>query len=425
MRTQRIAVIGTGYVGLTAGACFASLGHRVSCLDTDAAKIARLGRAEVDIYEPGLAELVRDGAEAGRLTFTTDAATAVSDARVVFLCLPTPMTADGDADLSIVESAAGALRDLLPSGCVVVTKSTVPVGTAARVSGWLGRPDVPVVANPEFLREGQAARDFLRPDRIVIGARRAETAELVADLYAGITAPVVVTDPASAELAKYVSNCFLAMKLSYVNMVAELCETFGADSGDVLRAVGLDPRIGRAFLRPGPGWGGSCLPKDAHALAFAAAQVGVDYSLLTATITTNARQVGRMTAKVRAAAGGTLAGARIGLLGLTFKAGTDDVRDSPAVAIAHRLLAAGADVTAYDPHANTDETAAMMVDDPYAVAKEADVVVLLTEWPMFRELDWERMANLMRRPVVVDTRNHLDSGELARCRIRLVSTGRQ
>lgn len=413
MRARRIVVLGTGYVGLTAGACLAFLGHQVTCVDTDEAKINQLRRSVVRIHEPGLADLVRDAVAVGRLDFATESETALRAAEVVFLCLPTPMGVEGSADLSIVEDVLDELRTRLPAGCVLVTKSTVPIGTAERVTRLLNRPDVSVVANPEFLREGWAVHDFLNPERIVLGTGHLAAAELVADLYSDLDAATVITSPASAELVKYASNCFLAMKLSYVNAISELCERVGADVADVMDGMGRDHRIGQAFLRPGPGWGGSCLPKDAHALVWTAARVGMDFPLLQAAIDTNARQVDRMAEKVRSAVGGDLTGVRVGVLGLSFKAGTDDLRDSPALLVARRLITDGAEVAAYDPEVRTAVEGVPVADDPYDVAKEAAALVLLTDWPQFRGLDWSRMADLMATPVVVDTRNHLDPARLA------------
>ncbi|MGQ0483315.1 MAG: UDP-glucose dehydrogenase family protein, partial [Pseudonocardia sp.] len=345
MFVRRIAVIGTGYVGLTTGACLASLGHQVVCADIDADKIARLRDGEVTILEPGLPELVTEGLAAGRLEFVVGARNAITPSElagkrdaapveVVYLCVPTPMGAGGAADLKAVEAVAQEIRDLLPRGCVVVNKSTVPVGTAARTKQLLGRRDVAVVSNPEFLREGSAVHDFLNPDRIVVGCDQQDAAERVAALYSRLGAPTLLTDAASAEMVKYAANCFLAMKLSYVNALAELCERLGADVHEVTEGMGYDKRIGQAFLRPGPGWGGSCLPKDTHALMQICDGADFDFPLLAASLETNERQATRMVDKVRAACGGTLAGKRVGLLGLTFKAGTDDLRNSPALTVA-------------------------------------------------------------------------------------------
>ncbi|MGH3985405.1 MAG: UDP-glucose dehydrogenase family protein [Pseudonocardiaceae bacterium] len=433
MFVRRIAVIGSGYVGLTTGACLASLGHRVVCADVDEAKVAWLSGGEVSILEPGLPELVGEGLAAGRLRFVVGAAAAVGNgadaAEVVFLCVQTPMGSGGAADLSAVESVAAEIRELLPSGCVVVNKSTVPVGTAARTAQLLNSPDVAVVSNPEFLREGSAVEDFLNPDRIVVGCDAQDAAERVAALYARLGAPTVLTDAASAEMVKYAANCFLAMKLSYVNAVAELCERFGADVLDVTEGIGYDRRIGQAFLQPGPGWGGSCLPKDTHALLQVCAAVEFDFGLLQASLDTNTRQHHRMVDKVRDAVGGSLAGQRIGLLGLTFKAGTDDLRDSPALTVARLLAAEGAELIGYDPGVPaavpgmTDEL--QVTDDPVKVASGAAALVVLTEWPEFRVLDWGRLAELVERRIVVDTRNLLDADVLGRVGFEVRGVGRR
>jgi UDPglucose 6-dehydrogenase len=433
MFVRRIAVIGSGYVGLTTGACLASLGHRVVCADVDEGKVAQLSRGEVSILEPGLPELVAQGLAAGRLRFVMGAAAAVGQgpdaAEVIFLCVPTPMGAGGAADLSAVEAVVTEVRSLLPAGCVVVNKSTVPVGTAARTAWWLARPDVAVVSNPEFLREGSAVQDFLNPDRIVVGCDAQDAAERVAALYARLGAPTVLTDAASAEMVKYAANCFLAMKLSYVNAVAELCERFGADVLDVTEGIGYDRRIGQAFLQPGPGWGGSCLPKDTHALLQACAAVDFDFTLLQASLDTNTRQQHRMVKKVRDTLGGSLAGQRVGLLGLTFKAGTDDLRDSPALTVAALLAAEGADLIGYDPGVPaavpgmTDDL--QVTDDPLKVASGAAVLVVLTEWPEFRLLDWGRLGELVQRRIVVDTRNLLDADVLRRVGFEVRSIGRR
>jgi UDPglucose 6-dehydrogenase len=408
---RRIAVIGTGYVGLTTGACLASLGHRVVCADVDKAKVARLSRGVVDILEPGLQRLVEENMLAGRLSFVLGAEAAAADAEVVFLCVPTPMGNGGGADLSVVETVVKEIRELLAPDCVVVTKSTVPVGTSARITQLLDRDDVAVASNPEFLREGCAVSDFLEPDRIVVGADQPCAGERVAALYAGLGAPTVLTNTASAELVKYVANGFLAMKLSYVNAVAELCERVDADIVDVTEGLGYDRRIGRSFLSPGPGWGGSCLPKDTRALLDVAQAAGFDFPLVEATIDTNVRHqqaiVDKIAEMVR-----PLSGARICLLGLTFKAGTDDLRDSPALAVAARLRDAGAELRGYDPAVRdavpgmTDPLA--VVDGPYRAARGAAAIVVLTEWPQFRDLDWARLAGIVHQRVVVDTRNLLD-----------------
>jgi UDPglucose 6-dehydrogenase len=430
MFVRRIAVIGSGYVGLTTGACLASLGHRVVCADIDAAKVERLSRGEVDILEPGLADLVVENQAAGRLEFVVGAREAVAgEVEVVFLCVPTPMGEGGAADLRAVRAVVAEIRHLLPAGCVVVNKSTVPVGTAEATLRLLNRRDVAVVSNPEFLREGSAVHDFLHPDRIVVGSDAQDAAERVAALYAKLGAPTVLTDAASAEMVKYAANCFLAMKLSYVNALAELCDVLGADVRDVTEGMGYDKRIGQAFLQPGPGWGGSCLPKDTNALVQVAGAVGRELPLVSASIATNDRQRTLMVDKIRAAVGGDLAGARVGLLGLTFKAGTDDLRDSPALAVARLLHAEGAELTAHDPGCPagvpgvTDAVA--VVDEPLLAAKDADALVVLTEWPQFRALDWAAVAGVMGNRIVVDTRNLLDPDVLRRAGLAWVGVGRR
>src|SRR5882757_3069695 len=427
MFARRIAVIGTGYVGLTTGACLASLGHRVVCADVDEAKVARLCQGEVDILEPGLPELVSAGLASGRLSFVLGARSAINElddgAEVVFLCVPTPMGVGGMADLGAVESVVDEVRDLLRPNSVVVNKSTVPVGTAERTAELIDRSDVAVVSNPEFLREGAAVHDFLNPDRIVVGSVSQDAAERVASLYARLGAPTVLTDAASAELVKYAANCFLAMKLSYINAVSELCERLGADISDVTEGMGYDRRIGQSSMSPGPGWGGSCLPKDTSAMLQVADAADFEFRLLRATIDTNERQRQRIVDKIRLAVtgrrGGSLSHVRLGIYGLTFKANTDDLRDSPALAVAALLRQAGAELVAYDPAVRADTmrpelSAVTVVDDPYLVGKEVDALVILTEWPEFRTLDWARLATAVRIPTVVDTRNLLDKDVLRR-----------
>ncbi|ALG14073.1 UDP-glucose dehydrogenase family protein [Kibdelosporangium phytohabitans] len=437
MFARRIAVVGTGYVGLTTGACLASLGHRVVCGDVDPQKIERLRRAEVDILEPGLAELVAEGLAAGRLSFVVGAKTAIAEhedgAEIVYLCVPTPMGVGGVADLAVVESVIDEIRGLLKPGTVIVNKSTVPVGTSQRTIELLNRSDVSVVSNPEFLREGTAVEDFLNPDRVVVGSDEQDAAERVSALYARLGAPTVLTDAASAELVKYAANCFLAMKLSYVNAMAELCERLGANIADVTEGMGYDRRIGQAFLSPGPGWGGSCLPKDTSAMLQVADAADFEFRLLRATIDTNERQRQRIVEKIRFAVtgkrGGSLSHMRLGIFGLTFKANTDDLRDSPALAVAALLRQAGAELVAYDPAVRSDNlrpeiSSVTVVDDPYLAGKEADALVILTEWPEFRTLDWSKLASAVRSPVVVDTRNLLDKDTLRRAGFTWTGLGR-
>ncbi|WP_197320361.1 UDP-glucose/GDP-mannose dehydrogenase family protein [Saccharomonospora sp. NB11] len=424
-----VGVVGTGYVGLTTAACLAHLGHRVTGVDIDARKVAVLRRGDVPIAEPGLDTLVADGLATRRLTFTTDL-TALAEADVVVLCVPTPTGPDGTADLRAYDAAVDAAAPVLAAHCVVAVKSTVPVGTTTRTARRLGRP---AVSNPEFLREGHAAHDFLHPDRIVVGGSDPDAASRVASLYDGLTAPVVHTDPVSSELAKYASNAFLALKVSYVNVLADLCERLGADVVDVTDVMRLDPRIGSTFLSPGPGWGGSCLPKDTRALLHTATEAGADVALLADAVAANERQHERMARKVRQAVTGSpegsLHGVRLGLLGVTFKAGTDDVRDSPALAVAQRLAAAGAVLTGYDPGVDRDgcpgtHGLVQLVDDVTLVAKDAAGLVLLTEWPQFRDLDWAHLAELTDRATIVDTRNLLDPPTLTRAGFTYFGLGR-
>jgi UDPglucose 6-dehydrogenase len=414
--SHRVGVVGAGYVGLTTAACLAHLGHRVSCVDIDTTRVAGLRLGEVPIAEPDLAELVGAGLATGRLSFSTGMA-QLGDADAAVVCVATPTGAGGVADLRAFESALDSLSRILRPGCAVAVKSTVPVGTTRRAAAVLGQP---VVSNPEFLREGHAVHDFLHPDRIVVGSDDDPAARRIAALYTGLRAPVIHTDPASAELAKYASNAFLAVKLSYVNVLAELCERLGADIGEVTHTMGLDERIGPAFLTPGPGWGGSCLPKDTAALVRGAADTGVDFDLVRAAVAANERQPARIVDKVREAVTGSPQGRitdlRIGLLGLTFKAGTDDLRHSPALAVASRLADQGAVLTGYDPGvpAATCQTIGPVdiVDDPVLVAKGAAGIVLLTEWPLFRDLDWPQLAAAADQPVIIDTRNLLDHATL-------------
>ncbi|MFL6205841.1 MAG: UDP-glucose dehydrogenase family protein [Acidimicrobiales bacterium] len=410
----KIAVIGTGYVGLTTGACFAHIGHEVTCADVDAEKVERLQRGEIPILEPGLENLVREGLQDGRLRFVVGNEGAARDCEFAYLCVPTPQGADGSADLSFIEDAARVIGPLLPSEAVVVNKSTVPVGSTRVVERTLGRADVAVVSNPEFLREGSAIHDFLHPDRIVIGAEDQSAAVRVQSLYLGITAPVIVTDPASAETIKYAANAFLATKISFINAVAAVCEAVGADIKDVALGMGYDTRIGHEFLKPGPGWGGSCFPKDTRAMVRIAEDAGYDFNLLKGVVAVNDEQLHRVAGKIAKLAGGSVAGKRIGVWGLTFKARTDDLRESPSLAVIHHLVAQGADVRAFDPSEPGPIEGIEVVDDPYAAVEGAEVLAVLTEWDEFRWLDIEKVAELMAARNVVDARNLLDRAALAR-----------
>jgi len=424
---SNIAVIGTGYVGLSSGACFAHLGHVVTCVDVVQLKIDNLNKGILPIVETGLQELVAEGVGAGRLAFTTDVVGAVKNADVVFLCVPTPEGADGSADLSYIQTAARTLSPLLRSGAIVVNKSTVPVGSTKVVERELKRPDVSVVSNPEFLREGSAIQDFLHPDRVVVGSDNQEAAVAVGALYEKVGAPVVVTDPASAETIKYAANAFLATKISYINAVAAICEGVGADINDVVLGLGYDKRIGHEFLRPGPGWGGSCFPKDTKAMVKIAQDAGYDFGLLKGVITVNDQQYGRIVDKIRAAAGGTLKGKKIASWGLTFKALTDDLRDSPAVEIVTRLLADGASVTVFDPTVTVAPKgldAITVSASPLEACAGADVIAVLTEWDDFRWVSPTDAAGAVSVKQIVDARNLLDRSEWRRAGFEYQGIGR-
>ena len=420
----RIAVVGAGYVGLTTAACFSHLGHEVVCGDIDAERVARLAEGDVPIVEEGLEQLVVDGLRHGRLRFVVGAAAAVAGVEFAYLCVPTPQAADGAADLTFVESVAAEIGPLLASESIVVNKSTVPVGSTRIVQRALRRPDVLVVSNPEFLREGSAVHDFLHPGRIVIGADDQAAAIRVASLYLGVAAPLIVTDPPSAEIIKYASNAFLATKLSFVNAVAAVCESVGADVNDVVLGMGYDPRIGREFLRPGPGWGGSCLPKDTRALLRIADDAGYDFELLQACIDVNEQQLDRVVDKVAAAAGGSLEGVTVAAWGLTFKARTDDLRESPALAVIARLRARGAVVQAYDPTVRGPLPDVDVRQDAYGACEGAAVLVVLTEWDELRWLDFDKVGSVMAGRHVVDARNLLDRGSLVRSGFTYRGVGR-
>jgi UDPglucose 6-dehydrogenase len=420
----QIAVIGAGYVGLTTAACFSRLGHDVVCADIDEARVAALQRGEVPIVEAGLEAMVRDGLDGGRLSFVVGAANAAGSAEFAYLCVPTPQGDDGSADLSYIEAAAREIGPALGSEAVVVNKSTVPVGSTRVVERVLGRDDIVVVSNPEFLREGSAVHDFLNPDRIVIGSDDQSAAVRVAALYIGVTAPIIVTDPSSAETIKYASNAFLAAKISFVNAIAAVCDAVGADVKDVVLGMGYDRRIGHEFLKPGPGFGGSCLPKDTRALVHIADSAGYSFDLLRGVITVNEDQFQRVAAKVRELAGGSLDGVKVAVWGLTFKARTDDTRDSPALRIVSLLAEQGAHVQAYDPAVKGAVGDVAPAADPYSVCEGARVLAVLTEWDDFRWLDFDKVAGLMETPQVVDARNLLDKPALERRGFNYVGIGR-
>jgi UDPglucose 6-dehydrogenase len=430
----KVAVIGAGYVGLTTAACFAHLGHDVLCADIDAERVARLKKGEVPILELGLPELLKEGLASGRLSFVLGAATAAQSAEIVFLCVQTPQGPDGSADLSYVESVAREIAPVLRHGTVVVNKSTVPVGSTRFVQRVLSESGariegVTVASNPEFLREGQAVRDFLNPDRIVIGCEDRESAVRVSELYKRVQAPVLVTDPASAEMIKYASNAFLATKVSFINAIANLCEAVDADAREVAIGMGYDTRIGFQFLHPGPGYGGSCFPKDVAALLHISSTAGYDFDLLAGVVDVNAAQHERMVDKVRAGVGGNLSGTTIGVWGLTFKADTDDLRDSPALYVARRLIEGGAAVRGYDPGAGERPRELVpgleLCVDVYDAASGADAIVLLTEWDEFRWLDFERVRESMRGRAIVDARNLLDPAAMRRRGFAYQGVGRQ
>ncbi|CAB4835599.1 MAG: nucleotide sugar dehydrogenase [Actinobacteria bacterium] len=412
---KRIAIIGTGYVGLTTGACFAHLGHDVLCADIDPVKVQTLSEGRIPIHEEGLEAIVKENLEAGRLQFVLGAEHAVKGREFIYLCVPTPQGPDGSADLSYIEAAAREIAPHLDRGAIVVNKSTVPVGSTRLVEQALGRSDVFVVSNPEFLREGSAVSDFLHPDRVVIGADDQAAASRVASLYLGVRAPIMITDAPSAETIKYASNAFLATKLSFANAVAAVCEAVDADVNDVMLGIGYDRRIGHEFLKPGPGWGGSCFPKDTRAMIRIAEDAGYDFALLRGVIAVNDEQFARVVQKVVDAAGGSLEGVRIGALGITFKAGTDDIRESPALEIIQRLVERGAIVRAYDPAVSSSPIEGVeVVKDAYSACEGAAVAVVLTEWDEFKWLDLDKLAGCMEHRTVVDARNILDRGALNR-----------
>lgn len=434
---MNVVMIGSGYVGLVSGACFAEFGADVTCVDVDAGKIERLQRGEVPIYEPGLDALMAGNVAAGRLRFTTGLSPAVGEADLVFIAVGTPTRrGDGHADLSYVYAAARDVAKHLQGYTVIVDKSTVPVGTARQVARIVReeRPDADfdVASNPEFLREGAAISDFMRPDRVVIGVESPRAEALLRELYRPlnlIETPILATGLESAELIKYASNAFLATKISFINEISTLCEAVGADVHAVARGMGLDGRIGRKFLHPGPGYGGSCFPKDTLALVRIAQEHGVSSRIVEAVVEVNAAQKARMLKKIRAALGGNEAGKTIAVLGLTFKPETDDMRDAPALAILPTLLEKGAVVRAHDPQ-GVEEAKKVLpsgIDyraDIYETLTGADAVVLLTEWNAYRGLDLERVRRLMRGDVFVDLRNVYEPARMKAAGFRYDSVGR-
>ncbi len=419
---SEVAVIGAGYVGLTTATCLAHMGHRVTCADINVERVNSLLKGEVPILEDGLPELLNEGLTSRRLNFVVGASNAASIAEFVFLCVPTPQGDDGAADLSFVEDVTREIAPGLRRNAVVINKSTMPVGSTRLVQRILAASgateEIGVASNPEFLREGSSVRDFLHPNRVVIGCDDPSVAVRVSQLYRSLNAPILVTDPASAEMIKYASNAFLATKISFVNAIANLCESVDADVREVALGMGYDQRIGFEFLHPGPGYGGSCFPKDTAALLHQARIAGYDFSLLEGVVEVNGRQHERMVDKVRGLAGGSLDGAAVALWGLTFKANTDDLRDSPALVIARRLLEEGATVRAYDPEAGERASALVpgleVVPDPYDACDGAAVLAVLTEWDEFRWLDFDRVLAALAQPRVLDARNLLDPVALRR-----------
>lgn len=432
---MHIAVIGTGYVGLVTGACFAEFGVDVTCVDVDEEKIGRLLKGIMPIYEPGLEQLVAKNTQAGRLHFTTNVGEAVEQALVVFLAVGTPPLPDGSPDLSFIEAAAGSVADHLNDYKVVVTKSTVPIGTGERIRRLINerkknRTNFGVVSNPEFLREGAAINDFMRPDRVVIGSRDEEAIAIMKDLYRPlylIEAPFVITSLEAAELAKYAANAFLATKVSFINEIANLCDQINCDVHDVARAMGMDKRIGSKFLHPGPGFGGSCFPKDTRALASVARQFNCESLIVDAVVEVNNKQGDRMVDKITKLVG-KLDGKNIAVLGLAFKPETDDMREAPSVGIIRSLLKNGATVKAYDPVAK-DEAIKVLpeisyVEDEYAAVTGSDALIFVTEWNQFRALDMKRIRDLMKSPRIADLRNICDPEDMRELGFEYVGVGR-
>ena len=411
---SKICVIGTGYVGLVTGACFADLGNTVECLDIDESRIEGINQGKMPIYEPGLEQLVAQNVHAGRLSFTTDYPTALKDADFAFIAVGTPSGVDGEADLQYVRSVAEAIADNVDQPIIVVNKSTVPVGTGDWVADVIkkrrgGEPlTFSVVSNPEFLREGSAINDFMNPDRVVLGSTDREAANQVAQLYLTLRCPILVTDLRTAEMIKYASNAFLATRISFINEIANMCEEMGADVREVALGMGYDKRIGSAFLDAGLGWGGSCFPKDVKALSHLAVLHGTHPQLLQAVMEINRNQRRRVVVKLRKALNG-LNDKVIGVLGLSFKPNTDDIREAPSMEVIHLLLNEGAIVRAYDPQAMENVRATLqrvvLCENPYQVAEGADALVLATEWNEFKQLDFERIRKLMNHPIIMDSRN--------------------
>ncbi|HYR03696.1 MAG TPA: UDP-glucose/GDP-mannose dehydrogenase family protein [Syntrophobacteria bacterium] len=433
---MNICVVGTGYVGLVTGACFAEFGVHVTCVDKDGAKIDLLKQGEVPIFEPGLKELIGKNVKEGRLTFITDAASAVRQALVIFIAVGTPSSPDGSADLSYIREVASTIARNLDGYKVIVTKSTVPVGTGQVIEEIIRRErstEAPfdVVSNPEFLREGSAIEDFMRPNRVVIGAGSEQAVAIMRDLYRPlylIETPFVITDVATSEMIKYASNAFLATKVSFINEMANICERVGADVHQVARGMGLDGRIGPKFLHPGPGFGGSCFPKDLMAVDKIAGEHGYNFEIVKAVMRVNKRQRELMVEKIVRAAGG-VSGKILAVLGLTFKPNTDDLREAPSIPIIRGLQRRGATVRVFDP-AGMGEARKMLrrveyAGDAYEAARGAHALIIATEWNQFRNLNWERMKEFLREPVVVDLRNIYDPVRMKAMGFRYACVGRR
>lgn len=433
---MNIAIVGSGYVGLVAGACFAETGNTVRCVDNDAAKIARLKASDIPIYEPGLEAMVRRNQTEGRLRFSTDLTEAVRASKVIFIAVGTPPGEDGSADLQHVLDVAREIGRAMNAPRIVATKSTVPVGTARLVRDAIAAETshpVWVCSNPEFLKEGAAIDDFMKPDRIIVGTDSDEAREVLAQLYSPFVRtgnPILFMDVASAEVTKYAANAMLATRISFINQMAEFCERAGADVADVRRGIGSDRRIGPAFLFPGPGYGGSCFPKDVKALIHSARRLGMNPELFEAVEQVNARQKLLLLSKTRRALGGSLAGRTVAVWGLAFKAETDDMRESPSIPLVEGLMAEGASVAAHDPKAldvarRVFDQKVRLVDDCYEAAKGADALVIVTEWLMYRNPDFDRLLQDMRKPVVIDGRNLFEPARMKRLGFTYDAIGRR
>ncbi|HEX6126737.1 MAG TPA: UDP-glucose/GDP-mannose dehydrogenase family protein [Pyrinomonadaceae bacterium] len=432
---MHIAVIGTGYVGLVTGACFAEFGVDVTCVDVDTTKIEKLNRGVIPIYEPGLDQIVEKNVKAGRLHFTTDIRSAVTGAKVVFLAVGTPPKEDGSPDMSFYKQAAKDVAEAMNDYKVLVTKSTVPIGTGKWLREFVTenlktKTDFGVASNPEFLREGAAIDDFMRPDRVVIGSNEDQAVEVMKELYRPlylIETPIVITSLEAAELIKYAANAFLATKITFINEIANLCDAIGCDVHDVARGMGMDNRIGRKFLHPGPGYGGSCFPKDTRALTTVADQFGVETRIVDAVIEANERQRDAMIPKIESLVGG-LDGKKIGVLGLSFKPETDDMRESPAIDIVHTMIERGATVRAYDPVAMNEAKHFLngieYASDEYDAIDGADALVIITEWNQFRALDMEKVKQLLKAPKIADLRNIYEPADMRELGFDYVGVGR-